>query len=138
VHSFTPGAGDLVHSRMGVMLLADPAAAFANISRSVGSRRRLAFVLAEPRRNEQILVPGAAVVPRVPLAPLDDRAGPAAFWLGQRSRIATVLRAAALSDVAIEHLANDARQSTHTPPRRNECIAGSGRSLGVPGVRPRP
>jgi hypothetical protein len=60
-------------------------------------------VLAEPRRNERILAPGAAVAPRVPLPPLDDHAGPAPFSLGQHSRIATVLRAASLSDVAIAH-----------------------------------
>jgi hypothetical protein len=60
-------------------------------------------VLAEPGRNERILVAGAAVAPLVPLPPLDDEAGPGWFSLCESGRIGTVLRAAALSDVAIEH-----------------------------------
>jgi len=106
VHRFTPGAGDVAISRFGVTFFADPAAAFANVARGLRPGGRLVFVcwqnLAD---NEWILVPGAAAAQHVPLPPLDDPTAPGPFSLGERDRIATVLRAAALSDVAIEPIA---------------------------------
>jgi SAM-dependent methyltransferase len=105
VHRFTPGAGDVTVSRFGVMFFTDPAAAFANIAGGLRPGGRLVFVcwqhLAD---NEWILVPGAAAQ-HVALPPPDDPTAPGPFSLGERDRIATVLRAAALSDVAIEPIA---------------------------------
>lgn len=106
VYRFTPGAGDVALSRFGVMFFADPGSAFANIARGLRPGGRLAFVcwqnLAD---NEWIVVPGAAAARHVVLPPLDDPAAAGPFSLGERSRIATVLRAAALGDVAIEPVA---------------------------------
>jgi SAM-dependent methyltransferase len=106
VHRFTPGASDVALSRFGVMFFADPAAAFPNIARGLRPGGRLVFVcwqnLAD---NEWIVVPGAAAAQYVALPPLDDPTAPGPFSLGERDRIATVLRAAALSDVAIEPIA---------------------------------
>ena len=103
VHRFRPGAGDVAVSRFGVMFFADAAAAFANIARGLRPGGRLVFVcwqnLAD---NEWIVVPGAAAAQHVALPPLDDPTAPGPFSLGERDRIAMVLRAAALRDVAIE------------------------------------
>ncbi len=106
VHRLTPGAGDVALSRFGVMFFADPAAAFANIARGLRPGGRLVFVcwqnLAD---NEWIVVPGAAAARHVALPPLDDPTASGPFSLSERDRIAAVLRAAALSDVAIEPIA---------------------------------
>jgi SAM-dependent methyltransferase len=106
VHRFTPGAGDVALSRFGVTFFADPAAAFANIAGGLRSGGRLVFVcwqnLAD---NEWIVVPGVAAAQHVRLPPLDDLTTPGPFSLGGRDRIATVLRAAAFTDVAVESVA---------------------------------
>jgi SAM-dependent methyltransferase len=103
VHRFAPGVGDVALSRFGVMFFADPAAAFANIARGLRPAGRLVFVcwqnLAD---NEWIVVPGAAAAQHVALPRLDDPTAPGPFSLGEPDRIAAVLRAAALSDIAIE------------------------------------
>jgi hypothetical protein len=82
------------------------AATFANIARGLRPWGRLVLAcwqnLAD---NEWILVPGAAAAQHLALPPLDDPTAPGPFSLGERDRIATVLRAAALSDVAIEPIA---------------------------------
>jgi SAM-dependent methyltransferase len=105
-YPFTPGAGDVAVSRFGVMFFADPAAAFANIARGLRPGGRLVFVcwqnLAD---NEWVVVPGAAAARHVALPPPGDPAAPGPFSLGDRDRIATVLRAAALGDIAIEPIA---------------------------------
>jgi len=106
VHRFTPGAGDVALSRFGVMFFADPAAAFANIARGLRTGGRLVFVCWQNLADNQwIVVPGAAAAQHVALPPLDDPTAPGPFSLSERDRIATVLRAAALSDVAIEPIA---------------------------------
>jgi SAM-dependent methyltransferase len=103
VYGFMPGVGDVALSRFGVMFFADPAAAFANIARGLRRGGRLVFVcwqnLAD---NEWIVVPGAAAARHVALPPLDDPSAPGPFSLGERDRIAMVLRAAALGDVVME------------------------------------
>jgi SAM-dependent methyltransferase len=106
VHGFAPGAGDVALSRFGVMFFTDPAAAFANIARGLRPGGRLVFVCWQNLTdNEWIVVPGAAAAQHVALPPLDDPTAPGPFSLGERDRIATVLRAAALSDVVIEPIA---------------------------------
>ena len=106
VRRFTPGAGDVAISRFGVMFFTDPAAAFANIARGLRPGGRLVFVSWQnPGDNEWVAVPGAAAALHVDLLPLDDPAAPGPFSLGERERIATVLRTAGLSDVVIEPVA---------------------------------
>lgn len=106
VHRFTPGAGDAAVSRFGVMFFADPAAAFANIARGLRPGGRLVFVCWQHLADNQwIAVPGAAAAQHVALPPPDDPTAPGPFSLGDRDRIATVLRAAAFSDVVIEPVA---------------------------------
>jgi hypothetical protein len=51
------------------------------------------------------VVPGAAAAQHLALPPFDDPTAPGPFSLGERDRIATVLRAAALSDVVIDPIA---------------------------------
>jgi SAM-dependent methyltransferase len=106
VHSFTPEAGDVAFSRLGVMFFADPAAAFANIARGLRPGGRIVFVcwqnLAE---NEWIVVPGTAAAQHVALAPPADPTAPGPFSLGERDRIAAVLPAAGLIVAAIEPIA---------------------------------
>jgi SAM-dependent methyltransferase len=86
------------------MFSADPAAAFANIAGGLRPGGRLVVVcwqhLAD---NEWTLVPAAAQ--HVALPPRGDPTAPGPFPRSQPDRIATVLRAAALSDVAIEPIA---------------------------------
>jgi len=48
VHTFEPGAFDVVISRFGVMFFADPPAAFANIASAVRSGGRLAMLVWQP------------------------------------------------------------------------------------------
>jgi SAM-dependent methyltransferase len=106
VHRFTPGAWDVAVSRFGVMFFADPAAAFANVGRSLRPGGRLVFVCWQNvADNEWILVPGAAAARHVALPPPGDPAAPGPFSLGERDRIAAVLRDAAFTDVAIEPVA---------------------------------
>jgi SAM-dependent methyltransferase len=106
VHRFTSGVGDVALSRFGVMFFADPAAAFANIARGLRPGGRLVFVCWQNLTdNEWIVVFGAAAAEHVALAPLDDPTAPGMFTLGDRDRVAAVLRAAAFTDVAIESVA---------------------------------
>jgi SAM-dependent methyltransferase len=106
VHRFTPGAWDVAVSRFGVMFFADPAAAFANVGRSLRAGGRLVFVCWQNvTDNEWILVPGAAAARHVALPPPGDPAAPGPFSLGERDRVAAVLRDAAFTDVAIEPVA---------------------------------
>jgi SAM-dependent methyltransferase len=106
VHGFMPDAGDVAWSRFGVMFFTDPTAAFANIARGLRPGGQLVFLcwqnLAD---NEWIVVPGGGVAQHVALPPLDDPTAPGPFSLDERDRIATVLRAAALTDVVIEPIA---------------------------------
>src|SRR5262245_5075482 len=106
VYRFPPGAGDVALSRFGVMFFTNPVAAFANIAGGLRRGGRLVFVcwqnLAD---NEWVVVPGAAAAQHVALPPPGDPTAPGPFSLGEPDRIATVLRAAALSDVVIEPLA---------------------------------
>jgi SAM-dependent methyltransferase len=106
VHRFAPGAADVALSRSGVMFFADPAAAFANIARGLRPGGRLVFVCWQKLAdNEWIVVPGAAAAQHVALPPLDDPTAPGPFSLGDRDRIAAILRVAALRVVAIEPIA---------------------------------
>jgi SAM-dependent methyltransferase len=105
VHRFTPGVGDVALSRFGVMFFADPAAAFANIARGFRPGGRLVFVCWQSLAdNEWIVVLGAAAKHVAP-PPLADPTAPGMFSLSDRDRIASVLRAAAFTDLAIEPVA---------------------------------
>jgi SAM-dependent methyltransferase len=106
VHSFTPDAGDVALSRFGVMFFADPVAAFANIARGLRQGGRMVFVCWQNLvENEWIVVPGAAAAQHVTLAPPAEPTAPGPFSLGERDRIAAILRAAGLIVVAIEPIA---------------------------------
>jgi SAM-dependent methyltransferase len=106
VHRFTAGWADVAVSRFGVMFFADPVAAFANIAGGLRPGGRLVFVCWQDfAENEWILVLGAAAAEHVALPPRDDPTAPGPFSLADRDRITTVLRAAALRDVAIEPIA---------------------------------
>lgn len=106
VHRFAPGAADVAVSRFGVMFFAEAAAAFANIAAGLRPGGRLVFACWQSLAdNEWIVVPGAAAAQHVPLPPLDDPKAPGPFALSDPDRIASVLGAAAICDVAIEPIA---------------------------------
>lgn|SRR5574341_1842340 len=105
VHAFRPAAGDVAISRFGVMFFADPAGAFGNIARGLRPWGRLAFVCWQNLADNEWIVVPAAAAQHLALPPLDDPAGPGPFSLGERDRVATVLGAAQLTDIAIEPVA---------------------------------
>ncbi|MCI0690179.1 MAG: class I SAM-dependent methyltransferase [Sporichthyaceae bacterium] len=105
-HRLPPQGFDVAISRFGVMFFSDPTAAFANIARGLRPGGRIAFVCWQhPADNEWIAVVGGAAAQHLALPPRDDPAAPGMFSLGDRDRIAAVLRAAALTDVVIEPVA---------------------------------
>ena len=139
VYRFTPRDGDVALSRMGVMLHAGPAAAFTNMARSLGSRRRLSFVCWQ---NLAATSGSRSPASRSPRGCRSRRSTTRPVQDGSRWANAAGLgpccapRRSATSPSSI--VANDARQPTHTAPRWNGCIAGCGGSLGVPSARPLP
>lgn len=95
------------------MFFADPAAVLAHLARRLRLGGRLVFVYWQNLvDNEWIVVPGATAQD-VGLPALDDPAATGPFSPGERDRIATVLRAAALSDVAIEPIAEPLWMGPH-------------------------
>jgi len=80
VHPFVSHSADLLVSRFGVMFFSDPAAAFANIRRSLRPGGRLAFVcwrsLAE---NDWMRKPLEAAKPLLPSLPPPDPTAPGPF-----------------------------------------------------------
>ncbi len=101
-----PGGFDVAISRFGVMFFSEPTAAFANIARVLCPGGRLVFVCWQNLvDNEWITGPGSAVAQQISLPPLDDPGSPGPFSLGDRQRLAAVLDAAGLIDVAIEPVA---------------------------------
>jgi len=95
---------DGAYSRFGVMFFEDPAAAFANVRKALGSEGRLGFVcwraMAE---NPWITVPMAAagaLLPPPAAAPPPGAPGPFAF--ADKDHVRGILRAAGFGEVAIE------------------------------------
>jgi len=124
---------------LSAAMLVGPAAAFANMARSLGSRRRLAFVWWQ---NLAATSGSWSLAPRSPRGGRSRRSmttpvrrrSPRASAAGLGPCCAP--RRSATSPPSIE--ANNARQSRHTAPRWNGCIAGCGGSPRVPSLWPLP
>lgn len=100
---------DLVISRFGVMFFAEPAAAFANIRRSVRPGGRMVFICWQAlQANDWAFAPLQAALPFLsePPAPADPTA-PGPFAFQDRDRVATILAEAGWSDVTIDPVEGD-------------------------------
>tara|TARA_R110001606_G_scaffold391201_2_gene558915 strand:+ start:143777 stop:144649 length:873 start_codon:yes stop_codon:yes gene_type:complete len=93
---------DAAFSRFGVMFFSDPAAAFANMGRSLRSGGRLAFVCWRPfADNPWMGAPLAAALPFIPApAPVDPLA-PGPFAFADADRVRTILTEAGFTDIDI-------------------------------------
>ena len=121
-------AFDAAFSRFGVMFFADPAAAFANIHRSLKAGGRLAFACwTNLFGNEWMFVPGAAVVAvtgTLPAMPAPGDPGP--FSLEDPQRLETLLNGAGFTAIEITP-----REETIVIPRGQvESLAALSRRVG--------
>ncbi|MCZ7535560.1 MAG: methyltransferase domain-containing protein [Acidimicrobiia bacterium] len=96
---------DAVISRFGVMFFAEPGAAFANIAGALREGGRLAFVTWQPLgQNPWMLVPIMAAAEHLPALSAPPVGGPGPFSLGDPDELASLLRRAGLTDVAVTSL----------------------------------
>jgi SAM-dependent methyltransferase len=102
-HDLGDGEFDAVFSQFGVMFFEDPAAAFANLHRSLRGGGRLGFVCwQELFANEWMFVPGAAalaVTGQPPSLPGPGQPGP--FSLCEQAMVADLLASAGFTDVDV-------------------------------------
>jgi len=96
---------DALYSRFGVMFFDDPAAAFANLRRSVVPGGRLAFVcwqaLAQNPWAAQPLAALRAAVPEARLPEMFEPGRPGPFYFGDPERARQPLRAAGWTDIEL-------------------------------------
>ncbi|MDN7874927.1 class I SAM-dependent methyltransferase [Burkholderia aenigmatica] len=96
------GAFDILFSRFGVMFFDDPAAAFAHMRRALKPGGRVAFVCWRgAAENDWVRLPLGALKGIVPPSALPDPEAPGPFSFGDRARVARILTAAGLTDIAI-------------------------------------
>jgi SAM-dependent methyltransferase len=104
-YPFAAGAHDVVISRHGAMLFADPVAAFANLAGSLRAGGRLAFVTwAEASANGWSAIPAAAVAAHLPAAPPpgpSSQPGPCAFSLADPAAIRHLLAESGFTEVGV-------------------------------------
>lgn len=93
---------DAAFSRFGVMFFSDPAAAFANLGRSLRSGGRLAFVCWRPfADNPWMADPLAAALPFIPTPTPTDPLAPGPFAFADADRVRTILIAAGFTGIDI-------------------------------------
>jgi len=98
-----PAGYDAAYSRFGVMLFADPVAAFANIARALAPGGRVAFVAwRTPRENPAMSLPMAAAGHLFPPMPPTDPLAPGPFAFADRDRVRRVLADAGFTGVEVE------------------------------------
>jgi len=94
---------DAAFSRFGVMFFEDPAAAFANIRRTLTPSGRLAFVCWRPfADNPWMAVPMAAAQPYLDPTPPPDPTAPGPFAFADADRLRGILDAAGFKSIAID------------------------------------
>jgi SAM-dependent methyltransferase len=107
---------DAVYSRFGVMFFSDPAAAFANIGRSLRAGGRLACVVWGPLTdNPWMFVPtlaAASVLQAELTLPSPDEPGP--FSLADEERITALLDQAGFVDVTVDPISGSRLVTTAT------------------------
>lgn len=101
-YPFAPGSFDAVFSRFGVMVFADPVAAFGNLRRALRPQGRLGFVcwrgLAD---NELDALPLRAAAAHLPGALVEGAAASAWFSFAERETLHRVLTDAGFIDIRI-------------------------------------
>ncbi|EMN1932374.1 class I SAM-dependent methyltransferase, partial [Burkholderia ambifaria] len=96
------GAFDILFSRFGVMFFDDPTAAFAHMRRALRPGGRVAFVCWRgAAENDWMRLPVGALKGLLPPSALPDPEAPGPFSFGDRERVARILTAAGLTDIAI-------------------------------------
>jgi len=104
-HPFPDAAFNLVFSRFGVMFFIDPAAAFANLRRTLKKGGRLAFVCWQDlQSNPWMLVPLMAVAQHIALPPPPAPNAPGPFSLADPDRVRNFVEGAGFIDVNLESL----------------------------------
>lgn len=108
IYKFAPASADVVFSRFGVMFFADPAAAFANIRKSLKPEGRACMVVWRPVTENPWVLQSLAIAGKyapLPAPPGPDEPGP--FSWGNPERVESILEAAGFADVRL--LAQDSR-----------------------------
>ncbi len=99
---FEPHSFDAAFSRFGVMFFTDPAAAFANIRRSLRANGRLAFVCWRAlEENPLDIVPLRAASAHLPPQSAHDPAAPGPFAFADAARVRDILEKAGFREVEI-------------------------------------
>ncbi len=102
-HPFPEGGFNLVFSRFGVMFFIDPAAAFANLRRTLKKGGRLAVVCwQEMRLNPWMLVPLMAAAQHISLPPPPAPDAPGPFSFADPDRVRKLVQDAGFLDVNLE------------------------------------
>jgi SAM-dependent methyltransferase len=97
VHPFGAGIFDVVVSNFGVMFFEDPAAAFANLRKTLRRGGRLAFVCWRAREENPLFTVGFAGAAAVP--GLREVPGPGAFSLADGGRVGALLSGAGFGGI---------------------------------------
>jgi SAM-dependent methyltransferase len=94
-HRFPAAAADLLFSRFGVMFFGDPAAAFANMRRTLKPRGRIVFACWRPiSENPWMQVPLHAAYKHVPRLPKPGPEDPGPFSFADPARVTRILTGA--------------------------------------------
>ncbi|KOX16342.1 hypothetical protein ADL05_12395 [Nocardiopsis sp. NRRL B-16309] len=102
VHPFPEASFDAAMSRFGIMFLADPAAAFANIARAVAPGGRLAFLCWQRPHDIEWTVTLRSVLARFVDLPEMDMDGPGPYSLAEPRRSRDLLEANGFDGVVVE------------------------------------
>jgi SAM-dependent methyltransferase len=101
-HAFEPEAADLIISRFGTMLFADPENAFASIARALRPDGRLCLATWQPlAANEWLTVPRAALLRHTEL-PATAPEQPGMFAQSDPELVSATLTAAGFANVDIK------------------------------------
>ena len=94
-HPFEAASFDLVFSRFGVMVFADPVAAFKNLRRAMKPSGRLVFICwRTPAENPWGSVPMRAAAPHLPPSEKPGPEDPGQYAFGDPARVERILKAA--------------------------------------------
>ena len=118
VHSFEPGAVDVVISRFGAMFFSDPVAAFTNVGGALRSGGRLCLVTWQPFAQNEWLTAmrGSLAMGRtMPEPPVDV---PGQFGLADPDRVRGILHDAGYGDVDL----SDLREPFHMGPNVDDAF----------------
>src|SRR4051812_47529216 len=102
-YAFDAASFDLLASRFGVMIFADPVLSFANMRKALRPSGRLAFACwREPRENPWMMVTLQAVYRHVPKLPPQGPDDPGPFAFASEERVNRILGDAGFTGVRME------------------------------------